>query len=276
MHNPTPVCVQPPALLQVRDLKVHLRVGGNVVRAVDGVDLTVGRGECVGIVGESGSGKSTLARAVLRLLPNVAMAELSGEISFDGADTLAMPDAALRRLRRHAGFSMIFQDPLGYLNPTMRVGRQIREALCPLPNAGAEAERVLRLLADVGLKDVAQVARRYPHELSGGMRQRIMIAIALASEPLLLVADEPTTALDATVQLQVLETLQRLHRERQMAMAIITHDLGVVAALCDRVYVMHGGRVVESADTVQLFERPAHPYSARLIELSRRGAKELQ
>lgn len=260
-----------PPLLEVRDLKVHLRVGGNVVRAVDGVDLTVGRGECVGIVGESGSGKSTLARAVLRLLPNVDLAELSGHIAFDGADTLAMPDAALRQLRRQAGFSMIFQDPLGYLNPTMRVGRQIREALCPDPKAGSDDVRVYGLLRDVGLKDVEQVARRYPHELSGGMRQRIMIAIALASEPLLLVADEPTTALDATVQLQVLETLQRLHRERNMAMAIITHDLGVVAALCDRVYVMNGGKVVESAETVQLFERPVHPYSARLIELSRRG-----
>ncbi|MGJ7505907.1 ABC transporter ATP-binding protein [Variovorax sp. GT1P44] len=262
------------SLLEVRNLKVHLRVGGNVVRAVDGVDLTVGRGECVGIVGESGSGKSTLARAVLRLLPNVDMAELSGDISFNGADTLSMPDAALRKLRQHAGFSMIFQDPLGYLNPTMRVGRQIREALCPDESAGSDDARVYGLLRDVGLKDVEQVARRYPHELSGGMRQRIMIAIALASEPLLLVADEPTTALDATVQLQVLETLQRLHRERNMAMAIITHDLGVVAALCDRVYVMNGGKVVESAETVQLFERPAHPYSARLIELSRRGAKQ--
>jgi ABC-type dipeptide/oligopeptide/nickel transport system ATPase component len=261
-----------PPLLEVRDLKVHLRVGGNVVRAVDGVDLTVGRGECIGIVGESGSGKSTLARAVLRLLPNVDLAELSGHIAFNGADTLSMPDAALRQLRRHAGFSMIFQDPLGYLNPTMRVGRQIREALCPDTKAGADDARVYGLLRDVGLKDVEQVARRFPHELSGGMRQRIMIAIALASEPLLLVADEPTTALDATVQLQVLETLQRLHRERDMAMAIITHDLGVVAALCDRVYVMNGGKVVESAETVQLFERPAHPYSARLIELSRRGA----
>jgi ABC-type dipeptide/oligopeptide/nickel transport system ATPase component len=265
-----------PPLLEVRDLKVHLRVGGNVVRAVDGVDLTVGRGECIGIVGESGSGKSTLARAVLRLLPNVDLAELSGDIAFNGADTLTMPDAALRQLRRHAGFSMIFQDPLGYLNPTMRVGRQIREALCPDTKAGADDARVYGLLRDVGLKDVEQVARRYPHELSGGMRQRIMIAIALASEPLLLVADEPTTALDATVQLQVLETLQRLHRERDMAMAIITHDLGVVAALCDRVYVMNGGKVVESAETVQLFERPAHPYSARLIELSRRGGAKPQ
>jgi ABC-type dipeptide/oligopeptide/nickel transport system ATPase component len=258
-------------LLDVRNLKVHLRTGGAVVRAVDGVDLRVMPGECVGIVGESGSGKSTLARAVTRLMANVEFAELSGTAHFNGTDTLAMPHEPLRQLRRHAGFSMIFQDPLGYLNPTMRVGRQIREALSPGVAAPSEAERIHALLREVGLRDVENVARRYPHELSGGMRQRIMIAIALACEPLLLFADEPTTALDATVQLQVLETLQRLHVQRRMGMVIITHDLGVVAALCDRVYVMQGGKVVESADTLQLFDAPAHPYSARLIQMTRRG-----
>ena len=258
-------------LLDVRNLKVHLRTGGTVVRAVDDVDLQVAPGECVGIVGESGSGKSTLARAVSRLMANVEYAELSGTAHFNGVDTLTMPAEALRNLRHKSGFSMIFQDPLGYLNPTMRVGRQIREALSPGPNPTPENDRIFALLREVGLPDVEHVARRYPHELSGGMRQRIMIAIALASEPLLLFADEPTTSLDATVQLQVLETMRRLHHERQMAMVIITHDLGVVAALCDRVYVMNGGKVVESAETLQLFDAPQDPYSARLIKLTRRG-----
>jgi ABC-type dipeptide/oligopeptide/nickel transport system ATPase component len=259
-----------PPLLEVRDLKVHLRVAADVVRAVDGVDFQVAAGECVGIVGESGSGKSTLARAVSRLMPNVLIEALTGQVSFNGVDPLTMPDADLRALRRKAGFSMIFQDPLGYLNPTMRVGRQIREALSPDPLAPPPVQRVLALLREVGLSDAEHIARRFPHELSGGMRQRIMIAIALASEPLLLFADEPTTALDATVQLQVLQLLKRLHHSRNMAMAIITHDLGVVAALCDRVYVMHGGKVVESAETLALFDAPQHDYSARLIAHSRR------
>jgi ABC-type dipeptide/oligopeptide/nickel transport system ATPase component len=259
---------QPAALLQVNGLKVHLRVGGAVVRAVDGVDLTVHRGECIGIVGESGSGKSTLARAIVRLLPNVAFSELSGEILFDGRDVTKMSDLELRKLRRDGGFSIVFQDPLSYLNPTRRVGSQIAEALRTDRNT---RERVYQLLREVGLPDPERVARRYPHELSGGMRQRVLIAIALASEPVLLFADEPTTSLDATVQLQVLETLRRLHRERNMALAIITHDLGLVAELCDRVYVMLGGKVVECADVFTLFEAPKHSHTARLISLSARA-----
>ncbi len=169
-------------LLDVRNLKVHLRTSDAVVRAVDGVDFQVAPGECVGIVGESGSGKSTLARAVSRLMAQVQFAELSGTADFNGADTLTMSTQALRNLRRKSGFSMIFQDPLGYLNPTMRVGRQIREALSPGHYAMPELERIHALLREVGLRDVEHVARRFPHELSGGMRQRIMIAMALASE----------------------------------------------------------------------------------------------
>ncbi len=260
-----------PALLDVRDLKVHIRSAGNVVRAVDGVDLKVMPGECVGIVGESGSGKSTVARSISCLMPPLEYAEFSGTARFNGADLLTMAPERLRHLRRSAGFSMIFQDPLGYLNPTMRVGRQIREALGAAVRGQSDMQRVHGYLREAGLPDEENVARRFPHELSGGMRQRVMIAMALASEPLLLFADEPTTALDATVQLQVLETMRRLHAERNMAMVIITHDLGVVAALCDRVYVMHGGKVVETAETLALFDRPVHPYSARLIELTRRG-----
>jgi ABC-type dipeptide/oligopeptide/nickel transport system ATPase component len=255
-------------LLQVNALKVHLRVGGTVVRAVDGADLTVHRGECIGIVGESGSGKSTLARAIVRLLPNVEFSELSGQILFDGRDVSGMSDLDLRRLRREGGFSIVFQDPLSYLNPTRRVGSQIAEAL---RTDGNTRDRVHELLREVGLPEPERVARRYPHELSGGMRQRALIAIALASEPVLLFADEATTSLDATVQLQVIETLRRLHRERDMALVIITHDLGLVAELCDRVYVMYAGQVVECADVFSLFEAPNHPHTARLISLSARG-----
>ena len=256
-------------LLSVRNLKVHLRVGEAVVRAVDGVDLSVEQGESIGIVGESGSGKSTLARAVLKLLPNVELAACQGEVNFRGLDLARMSDPALRDLRRHHGFSMIFQDPLGYLNPTKRVGAQVAEAIGGKASASI-GDRVQQLLAEAGLPSPFELARRFPHELSGGMRQRVMIAIALASEPALLFADEPTTALDATVQLQVLETLRRLHRDRKMAMVIISHDLGVVAELCDRVYVMRDGKVLESGDTVEVFENPKHPYAAQLIELSTR------
>ncbi len=259
-------------LLSVRNLKVHLRVGEAVVRAVDGVDLSVDQGESIGIVGESGSGKSTLARAVLKLLPNVEIAACQGEVNFRGVDLARISDPALRDLRRHHGFSMIFQDPLGYLNPTKRVGAQVAEAIGGKASASI-GDRVQQLLAEAGLPSPLQLARRFPHELSGGMRQRVMIAIALASEPALLFADEPTTALDATVQLQVLETLRRLHRDRKMAMVIISHDLGVVAELCDRVYVMRDGKVLESGDTVEVFENPKHPYAAQLIELSTRHGR---
>ncbi|MGO8063949.1 ABC transporter ATP-binding protein [Rhizobium leguminosarum] len=259
-----------PLLLNVKNLRVHLRIGDQIVRAVDGVDLELRHGECVGIVGESGSGKSTTARAITRLMPNVSMAEFSGDIRFDGRDLLGMADRDLRRLRKNGGFSMIFQDPLGYLNPTQRIGKQIGEAVSRDDYALSRDQAVWSLLDEVGLPDAKNLARRYPHELSGGMRQRVMIAIALASRPKLLFADEPTTALDATVQLQVLQTLYRVQRERDMAVVIITHDLGVVAELCDRVYVMHTGKVIETAATQDLFAKPQHAYSAQLIDLSTR------
>ncbi|MGF9762383.1 ABC transporter ATP-binding protein [Microvirga sp. 0TCS3.31] len=255
-------------LVAVKNLKVHFQVTDRTVRAVDGVDFHVNPAECVGIVGESGSGKSTLVRAVSRLMPNLRVKELSGDVQFEGRDILKMSEGDLRELRRSRGFSMIFQDPLGYLNPTHRVGRQIAEALSPHGKAQSDSQRVQSLLEEAGFQDPNNVARSFPHELSGGMRQRVMIAIALASDPKLLFADEPTTALDATVQLQVLQTLYRIHKERNMAVVIITHDLGVVAELCDRVYVMQTGKVVETADSVDLFERPKHTYSARLVELS--------
>jgi ABC-type dipeptide/oligopeptide/nickel transport system ATPase component len=257
-------------LLSARDVKVHLRVHGRVVKAVDGVDLDVHSGQCVGIVGESGSGKSTLGRAMTRLLPNVELAELSGSVDFCGNDVLAMAPDELRELRRHRGFSMVFQDPLSYLNPTLRVDRQLAEALRHLSDRRAIRQKSEELLEQVGLGDTARILRLYPHELSGGMRQRVMIAMALAPDPQMLVADEPTTALDATVQYQVIQMLRRLNKERNLAMLVITHDLGMVAELCDHVYVMHGGKIVETADVFSLFDAPKNEYTAGLLAAARR------
>ncbi|MFO1158717.1 MAG: ABC transporter ATP-binding protein [Reyranellaceae bacterium] len=257
-------------LLSARDVKVHLRVHGRIVKAVDGVDLEVGPGECVGIVGESGSGKSTLGRAMTRLLPNVELAELSGSVCFCGSDVLGLAPDALRTLRRHRGFSMVFQDPLSYLNPTLRIERQLGEALRHLDDRRAIRARSEELLRQVGLDDTARILRQYPHQLSGGMRQRVLIAMALAPDPQLLVADEPTTALDATVQYQVIQTLRRLNQERGLAMLVITHDLGMIAELCERVYVMYGGKVVETADVFSLFDAPRNAYTASLLAAARR------
>jgi len=257
-------------LLSARDVKVHLRVHGRVVKAVDGVDIDVHAGQCVGIVGESGSGKSTLARAMTRLLPNVEIAELSGAVRFCGEDVLAMAPETIGALRRHRGMSMVFQDPLSYLNPTLRIDRQIAEALRHLPDRPSVRQKSVELLRQVGLDDTARILRFYPHELSGGMRQRVLIAMALAPDPQILIADEPTTALDATVQYQVIQTLRRLNKERNLAMVIITHDLGMVAELCDQVYVMNDGKIVEAADVFALFDAPQNAYTASLLAAARR------
>jgi peptide/nickel transport system ATP-binding protein len=252
-------------LLQARDVKVHFRVHGRIVKAVDGVDLDVHPGQCVGIVGESGSGKSTLGRAMTRLLPNVEIAELSGSVSFCGDDLLAMAPETMRALRRHRGLSMVFQDPLSYLNPTLRIDRQLAEALRHLPDRRAIQQKSAELLQQVGLDDSARILRLYPHELSGGMRQRVLIAMALAPDPQILVADEPTTALDATIQAQILELLAEIRQETHMAMVLISHDLGVVAENTDRVCVMYAGRIVEDAPIDTVFEAPAHPYTRGLL-----------
>jgi ABC-type dipeptide/oligopeptide/nickel transport system ATPase component len=257
-------------LLSARDIKVLLRVHGRIVKAVDGVDLDVLPGQCVGVVGESGSGKSTLGRAMTRLLPNVEIAELSGSVRFCGEDVLAMSSDRMRGLRRHRGLSMVFQDPLSYLNPTLRVDRQMAEALRHLSDKRAVQDTSTELLRQVGLHEAARILRLYPHELSGGMRQRVLIAMALAPDPQILVADEPTTALDATVQYQVIQTLRRLNKERNLAMLIITHDLGMVAELCDQVYVMNGGKVVEAADVFSLFDAPKNAYTVSLLAAARR------
>ncbi|MEU6265191.1 ABC transporter ATP-binding protein [Saccharopolyspora shandongensis] len=252
-------------LLDVRRLRVHFRRDGKVVRAVDGVDLQVRPGECVGLVGESGSGKTVLSRSIARLMPDAILDEISGEALFEGTDILALSEHELQRRRRTRFLSMVFQDPLSYLNPTRRVGQQVAEALPAGLSRRQRREQVAHFFTRVGLPGDRATQRRYPHEFSGGMRQRVLIAMALASSPRLLIADEPTTALDATVQIQVLNTLEKLHREQGMALLVITHDLALVAELCDRVYVMYGGQVVESGDVETVLKTPNHPYTRGLI-----------
>jgi oligopeptide/dipeptide ABC transporter ATP-binding protein len=264
--QPTPTDAGPP-VLELRDVVTEIRGVRGLVRPVDGVSLTVRAGQVVGLVGESGSGKSMTAFSVMRLFPTKAARVTGGEILLRGGDgrvrdlrTLG-PDA-LRAVRgREIG--MIFQDPASYLNPVLTVGRQLEQQLqAHALGQGADA-RIAELLTDVGLSP--EVARRYAHELSGGQCQRVGIASALACRPALVVADEPTTALDVTIQAQVLRLLARLQRERGVAMLLITHDLGVVAEVCDHVYVMYAGRIVEEGPVEDLFARPRHPYTQGLL-----------
>jgi len=232
---------------------------------VDGLNLDVAAGSTVGIVGESGSGKSVTSLAALGLLGKRGV-HVSGEVRFDGQDLLSMSEEELRALRGR-DVAMIFQDPMSSLNPVLTVGRQITEILERHRGmSGRQAkERAAELLAQVGIADGASRLRSYPHQLSGGMRQRVMIAMALACEPRLLIADEPTTALDVTISAQILDLLRRLVKDTQTALVLITHDLGVVAGLCDEVHVMYSGRIVESADRRTLFAQPAHPYTTGLL-----------
>ena len=252
-------------LLQVRDLQVVFRARGRRdVRAVDGIDLDVLPGSTVGIVGESGSGKSVTSLAALGLLGRSA--DVSGSVRFDGDELLTLPDAELRALRGKE-VAMIFQDPMSSLNPVLTVGRQITEILVRHRGLGREAARdeATRLLESVGIGDARRRLRSFPHQLSGGMRQRVMIAMALACRPRLLIADEPTTALDVTISAQILELLRELVVGSDTALVLITHDLGVVAGLCDTVHVMYSGRIVESADRRDLFAEPRHPYTTGLL-----------
>ncbi|GHE36116.1 peptide ABC transporter permease [Streptosporangium violaceochromogenes] len=251
------------ALLDVQDLTVHLRRGAKVVRAVDRAEVKVRPGERVGLVGESGSGKSMFSRAVLQMLPSANVETFTGRIALDGIDLMRLNEADMRRVR-FEDLSIVFQDAMTYLNPTMRVGKQITEAMAGL-SATDRQERTRQILASVALPTTTRFMRRYPHELSGGMRQRVLIAMALASQPKLLIADEPTTALDVTVQAQVLRTLVAVHTKTDMAMLIITHDLAIVAEVCDRSFVMYGGQIVEEAAVSRLFSEPRHPYTRGLM-----------
>ncbi len=252
-------------LLQVTDLRTWFHTRNGVCRAVDGVSFQVERGETLGLVGESGSGKSVTGYSLMGLVPQPPGKIEGGTACFDGVDLLHAPPAQQRALRGKR-IAMIFQDPMTSLNPYLRISDQLIEPLL-IHEAVSRREalaRALALLEAVGISDTATRIHGYPHEFSGGMRQRVMIAMALITKPELLIADEPTTALDVTVQAQILELIKRLQRELGMAVIFITHDLGVVSGLCDRVQVMYAGRIVETADTRTLFRAPRHPYTQAL------------
>jgi oligopeptide/dipeptide ABC transporter ATP-binding protein len=254
------------ALLSVENLTVQFRGDAGWVNAIEGVDFAVGPGECLGIVGESGSGKSVSALSILKLHSRANTRYASGAVRYDGRDLLTLPNRQLRRVRG-GEIAMIFQDPMSSLNPVLTIADQIMEPLRQHQGLSARAARrqAIEILEMVRISDASRRIDDYPHRLSGGMRQRVMIAIAVACRPKLLIADEPTTALDVTIQSQILELLRDLQREIGMSVILITHDLGVVAEFAQRVVVMYAGRVVESAPVGALFARPMHPYTEGLI-----------
>jgi oligopeptide/dipeptide ABC transporter ATP-binding protein len=255
----------PASLLEIDGLVTAFRTPRGTLRAVDGVSLRVERGQTVCIAGESGCGKSVTALSVMGLLPDMARVE-AGAIRFDGVDVLALPPARRRGLRGRA-LAMIFQEPMTALNPVQSVGRQIAEVFAIHGTAGRREarEKVLALLRQVKIPDPERRYDEYPHQMSGGMKQRVMIAMALANRPALLIADEPTTALDVTIQAQVLHLLRELQRELGTGIVFVTHDLAVVAEIADRVVVMYAGRVVEQGSVLDVLERPAHPYTIGLL-----------
>ena len=253
-------------LLQVENLRLAFDLAGGTVYPVDGVSFSIARGETLALVGESGCGKSLTSLALLRLVPPPGRIAEGSQITLDGGDLLSLREADMRAVRG-GRIGMVFQDPMTSLNPVFTVGDQVSETIRAHRKATAREakDRAISLLGEVGIPDPGLRYSSYPHQLSGGLRQRVMIAIALAADPELLVADEPTTALDVTVQAQILELLDRLRRDRGMSVLLITHDLGVVAGRADRVAVMYAGQIVETADTATLFREPAHPYTRALF-----------
>ena len=253
-------------LLEVNNLKVQFRTREGPVHAVDGVSFDLDEGEALGIVGESGSGKSVTSLSILRLLPTPPAEIKDGEILFRDTDLLDLPESEMRKVRG-GEIAMIFQDPMTSLNPVLTVERQLVEPLrLHLKLSKQEAQnRARELVEAVGIPDAASRLQAHPHQFSGGMRQRIMIAIAIAANPRLLIADEPTTALDVTVQAQILELIHRLRRDLGTSVILITHDLGVVAGVTDRIIVMYAGKIAESAPTEELFANPRHPYTLGLL-----------
>ncbi len=262
--NPTP---GPAPLLEVRDLRTVFDTDDGEVQAVNGVSFDVGAGETLGVVGESGCGKSVTAFSILRLIPSPPGRIAGGQVLFRGRDLLSLDDEAMRRIRGNE-ISMVFQEPMTALNPVYTVGDQIMEAVRLHQKVGKREarRRAVEMLTKVGIPSPDQRVDEYPHQLSGGMRQRVMIAMALSCNPAVLIADEPTTALDVTIQAQILELLKSLQAELGMAMILITHDLGVIAETADRVAVMYAGKVVEYTDIRTLFAAPSHPYTIGLLE----------
>ncbi len=254
-------------ILQVRGLKTHFFVDGEVIKSVDGVDLSVGKGEIVGVVGESGCGKSVTALSIMRLFQSTPGRIVDGSITFEGLDLTKVPESKMRQIRGNE-ISMIFQEPMTSLNPVFTIGEQIEETIRLHTQLGHKATkaRAIELLKRVGIPRAEEILKEYPHQLSGGMRQRVMIAIAVACNPKLLIADEPTTALDVTIQAQILDLMREIQKESDTSIILITHDLGVVAEMCSRVFVMYAGRVVEEADVFTLFENPKHPYTQGLLK----------
>jgi peptide/nickel transport system ATP-binding protein/oligopeptide transport system ATP-binding protein len=255
------------SLLEITDLTTAFRTGSGQVTAVEDISLTLDKGEILGIVGESGSGKSVTALAVMGLLPKPAARILGGSIMFEGRDLLALSDRSMQRLRG-PGIAMVFQEPMTSLNPVFTIGEQIMETIRAhesLSQRDAFA-RAVEMLEKVGIPSAPARMSDYPHQLSGGQRQRVMLAIALVCRPRLLIADEPTTALDVTIQAQILDLLIELRQRLSMALVLVTHDMGVVARMADRITVMYAGRVCETADAATLFRAPQHPYTRALLE----------
>ncbi|TAJ20505.1 MAG: ABC transporter ATP-binding protein [Dehalococcoidia bacterium] len=253
-------------LLEVKDLKTYFFTDDGVVRAVNGVTWHLDEGETLALVGESGCGKSVTAMSILRLIPNPPGRIVDGSIMFEGKDLLKASDAEMRSIRGNR-IGMIFQEPMTSLNPVLTIGQQIRESITLHLGLGEQEStaRAVELLELVGIPEAAQRLKDYPHQFSGGMRQRVMIAMALSCNPKLLIADEPTTALDVTIQAQILEIMARLAREFGTAVLVITHNLGVVARYADRVNVMYAGEIVESGTAVDVFKHPRHPYTVGLM-----------
>jgi oligopeptide/dipeptide ABC transporter ATP-binding protein len=253
-------------LLEVRDLQTHFFTREGVVRAVDGISFSVERGQTLGIVGESGCGKSVTALSIMGLVPKPPAKIVGGEVLFQGRDLTTLSERALSDVRGPE-IAMVFQDPMTSLNPTLTIGTQLVETLRRHTQVSRQEarRRAVELLEEVQLPKPEQRLKDYPHRLSGGMRQRVMIALALSCNPALLIADEPTTALDVTVQAQVLDLLDELRRAHDMAMIFITHDMGVIAEVADDVLVMYAGQVVEQASVRELFDRPEHPYTEALL-----------
>jgi oligopeptide/dipeptide ABC transporter ATP-binding protein len=253
-------------LLDIRGLHTEFRTGAGIVRAVDGISYTVNAGETVAIVGESGSGKSVGAMSILRLIPDPPGRITAGEVLFDGRDLLKLREEEMRQLRG-SQIGMIFQEPMTSLNPVLTIERQLTETLEQHRGAtrAQAVERAMELLRLVGIADAGRRLKQYPHQLSGGMRQRVMIAIALACDPKLIIADEPTTALDVTIQAQILELMKELTQRLNIALIVITHNLGIVARYATRVNVMYAGRIVESGSAAAIYHDPRHPYTIALL-----------